>query len=201
MTPYPRDRIAGEQPDPIEQTSSKFLPIPFLLWCAFAVFGLTYLGRQTPHTGLAGGDQRSAIATVTAPSQANPSDLGAALYRRHCQACHQPQGQGVAGAFPPLADSEWVLGDPHTLSAIVWHGLQGKITVKGTTYQGVMPGFGKQLQPEEVAALLTYLRRSWGHQADPVPSSVVEEMIQRTHDRKQPWKGEAELQQAGWETP
>jgi mono/diheme cytochrome c family protein len=92
-----------------------------------------------------------------------------------------------------------VTGEPDTLSAIVLRGLQGEITVQGKAYKGVMPAFAAQITAQEMAALLSFLRSSWGNQADPVPVTLIQEMTEKTRDRKQPWKGQVELQSKPWE--
>jgi mono/diheme cytochrome c family protein len=195
---YPGDLIAQEKADPVERASTTFLPVPLLLWSLFLLFGIGYLRIQTPGVALAGGDKRSPRKVAAVEGQ-NQAELGAAAYKRNCQACHQPDGRGLAGAFPPLAGSEWVTGEPDTLSAIVLRGLQGEITVQGKAYKGVMPAFAAQITAQEMAALLSFLRSSWGNQADPVPVTLIQEMTEKTRDRKQPWKGQVELQSKPWE--
>ena len=90
-----------------------------------------------------------------------------------CMACHQATGMGLAGAFPPLVGSEWVLGDPARPIAIVINGLMGEIEVKGTKYNNVMAGLGGALKDEQIAAVLTYVRNSWGNSASPVDVALV----------------------------
>ncbi|MEO1230532.1 MAG: cytochrome c [Myxococcota bacterium] len=90
-----------------------------------------------------------------------------------CMACHQATGLGLAGAFPPLVGSEWVLGDPARPIAIVINGLMGEIEVKGTKYNNVMAGLGGALKDEQIAAVLTYVRNSWGNSAPAVDVALV----------------------------
>lgn len=104
----------------------------------------------------------------------SPADQGKLLYSQTCSACHQPAGTGVPGAFPPLAGSEWVLAPkPDRLVRIVLHGLSGPITVKGQTYNSVMPGQAQTLGDDQIAAVLTYIRSAWGNTASPVSASDV----------------------------
>lgn len=99
---------------------------------------------------------------------------GAAFYSSLCAQCHGAAGQGLGRSFPPLAGSEWVEGDEELLVRIILYGLQGEIEVKGQTYRGLMVGFDRQLTDEDAAAILTYIRSSWGNDAPPVsPSTVV----------------------------
>ena len=111
---------------------------------------------------------------------------GAGMYRRYCAACHQVQGGGVPGQFPPLTDSEWVNGDKGRLIATVLHGMQGPIAVKGQRYDELMPGHAF-LENEDVALLLTYLRSSFGNSAEPVHDSEVL-LVRDSEQRDTPWE-------------
>jgi mono/diheme cytochrome c family protein len=82
----------------------------------------------------------------------------ASLYSQNCASCHGDYGQGMAGVFPPLINSRLVTGDKTIPIRILLNGLQGKVTVQGKTYQGIMPSFKARLSTEEIAAILTYLR-------------------------------------------
>ncbi|MDM7323788.1 MAG: cytochrome c [Thermus sp.] len=83
---------------------------------------------------------------------------GAKLYSATCQGCHQANGEGVPGVFPPLTHLEKVVqakGGREYLIQVVLYGLQGNLTVEGRTYNGVMPPF-RQLKDQEVANLLNH---------------------------------------------
>jgi mono/diheme cytochrome c family protein len=99
---------------------------------------------------------------------------GAVVYQR-CAACHQANGAGVAGTYPPLAGSEIAMGAPGRMIDIVLHGLTGPIVVHGASYNGTMPPFGTgaPLSDAEVAAVVTYVRHAWGNTAGPVNASDV----------------------------
>ena len=101
---------------------------------------------------------------------------GENVYQRVCMACHQSDGNGLSGAFPPLAGSSWVIGDESVPVKIVLGGLAGPIEVKGVTYNGIMPAFGGQLSDEEIASVVTYIRGAWGNQAEPVTAKTVAEL-------------------------
>jgi nitrite reductase (NO-forming) len=88
-------------------------------------------------------------------------DLGKILYERNCAACHLQNGEGLANAFPPLANSDYLMARKDKGAGIILHGLSGKITVNGKEYDGVMPQM--QLNDDEVASILTYVRNSWGN--------------------------------------
>lgn len=87
---------------------------------------------------------------------------GEAVYLANCAACHQPNGQGLPGAFPPLAQSDFLEGNRRDVMQAALFGLSGPITVNGVDYNGVMPSMG-YLADEELAAALTYVFASWGN--------------------------------------
>jgi mono/diheme cytochrome c family protein len=126
-------------------------------------------------------------------------DKGKQIYTTTCQACHQATGAGLAGAFPPLAGSEWVGGPAKRMAAIVLHGIQGEITVKGEKFQSVMPPFKDQLKAEEIAAVLTFVRNSFGNKASPVTAEIVETVKTETKTKAGSWAGESELNSQKWE--
>ncbi len=87
---------------------------------------------------------------------------GEAVYITNCAACHQPDGSGLKGAFPPLAGSDYLRGDRKTVMGAALFGLSGPITVNGVDYNGVMPSLG-HLPDDDLAAALTYVFGSWGN--------------------------------------
>jgi mono/diheme cytochrome c family protein len=104
---------------------------------------------------------------------------GEQLYQQRCVSCHQANGQGLAGAFPPLVGSEYALADNKAVPIrVVLNGMQGPVTVKGVQYNGVMPpgGIGIAMSDDETAAVLTYVRSAWGNNASAVtPQEVAAE--------------------------
>ncbi|VCU52487.1 Cytochrome c-552 [Thermus thermophilus] len=89
---------------------------------------------------------------------------GAKIYAQ-CAGCHQANGQGLPGAFPPLAGHVAEIlskkgGREYLIKVLLW-GLQGQIEVKGVKYNGAMPGFA-QLKDEEIAAVLNHIATAWG---------------------------------------
>ena len=112
---------------------------------------------------------------------------GEEVYMRVCVACHGAEGQGVPATFPPLTETEWVTGDPSIPTRVVLKGLAGPITVKGTTYNNAMPGWEASLDDAEVAAVVNYIRSSWGNDAEPIEPDFVQELRQQYADRAQPF--------------
>ena len=88
---------------------------------------------------------------------------GEALFNGTCSVCHQPNGQGIEGVFPPLAGSDLLAKDPHRAVHIVLNGLSGAVTVNGKVFNSVMPPMS-QLNDDELANILTYATHSWGNQ-------------------------------------
>lgn len=94
---------------------------------------------------------------------------GAALYQQ-CQGCHQPNGAGIPGVFPPLAGHVPEIlaakgGRTWLVQLLLW-GMSGEISVKGRKYNGVMPGY-RQLSDAELAALLNHIATQWGNKLPP----------------------------------
>lgn len=116
---------------------------------------------------------KMAAGPVEKPSLESKANIGATLYRTSCATCHQANGMGVPGAFPPLAGDPVVTAeDPTRHIEIVLYGLQGK-TINGVDYATIMPPFSEQLSDEEVAAIINHERTSWGNNAPTVTSEDV----------------------------
>ena len=102
-----------------------------------------------------------------------PAGNGGKVYQTNCSSCHQVNGEGTPGAFPPLAGNPVVTGDPTKLIHIVKYGLSGAVSVNGKTFNGMMPAWGTQLSNADVAAALTYVRSSWGNKAPAITEAQV----------------------------
>lgn len=118
---------------------------------------------------------------------------GAATYAL-CGGCHQGSGQGVPGAFPPLAGSDWVMGGTERNIRVVLHGLNGPIKVKGAdfTAPSAMPPQGAVLSDQDIANVLTYVRNSFGNKGGMVTKEMVQKVREAEKARATPWTG-AEL--------
>lgn len=108
-------------------------------------------------------------------------------YAEVCAVCHQPTGMGLEGAFPPLAGSEWITGRADIPIAIVLHGLQGPITVKGKPYNGAMMAWAAAMTDDDIAGTLTYARSQWGNRATAVTTAQVRAVRARFATRTTPW--------------
>jgi len=184
--------ILREQAEPRDG----FEPIPSWLTLVFAAivfWGGYYLASYNGGFRSSVYDEQRIGAETSAVETAKPADplvLGKRLYTANCVACHQPGGLGVSGQFPPLADSEWVIGEPAVLNRILLQGLQGPLSVKGQSYNGNMPAFSARLNDDQLAAVLSYIRQEWGNAADPILPSSVADIRKATSQRSTPWVAE-----------
>ncbi len=104
-------------------------------------------------------------------TKAEKIKVGKLIYDKSCFACHQPEGQGLPNAFPPLAKSDYLNADVDRAIKAVIHGLSGEITVNGEKYKSVMPA--QVLTDEEAANVLTYIYNSWGNNGTEVSAEQV----------------------------
>jgi mono/diheme cytochrome c family protein len=123
----------------------------------------------------------AAARPLTAAEQAQ-FEKGQAQWLATCAACHQPNGQGLPGLAPSLVYSKWVLGDPRMLARII---LNGK-----ARENLIMPPWKAALNDEAIAAVMTFIRRSWDHDADPVSAAVVAEARRGVAGRDEPFSEE-----------
>jgi mono/diheme cytochrome c family protein len=140
-------------------------------------------------------DAAAAAAAAGGPKVLTPEQMVAAGKRHYqtCVACHQANGAGVAGVYPPLVGSEWVTGSEERLIRVLLHGLNGPIEVKGNTYNGLMPAFGRvpgggyNWSNERIAQVLSYIRQEWGNTAGPITTEQVAAVLQAEAARNKPW--------------
>jgi len=118
-------------------------------------------------------------------------ELGRRIFHKEgsCGTCHMDDGRGDKKTYPPIAKSPWVTGNEDRLIKLTLHGLWGKIEVNGRVYdpaKGVPPmtAVGAMFNDKEVAAVLTYVRNSWGNVAEPISAEKVKELRDATKSRK-----------------
>ena len=109
----------------------------------------------------------------TAAESATPAATGP--YQTVCATCHQATGLGLPGAFPPLAGSEWLLGNPEVPVRIAIAGMSGPITVKGVAYNSAMPP-PPGLTDDQIAEAVTYARTNFGNKASAVDAAFVKQV-------------------------
>jgi mono/diheme cytochrome c family protein len=131
---------------------------------------------------------------IDQPSMGNDAfRKGQKVFVTYCQVCHQPNGQGAPGQFPPLAGSEWVLAkEPGRVIRIVLNGLQGPIKVKDLAFDSAsmvpwrdQPG----ISDADLANVLTFIRsnKEWGNDASPVTAEQVKAIRDKTASRSSQW--------------
>ncbi|MEM1227781.1 MAG: PVC-type heme-binding CxxCH protein [Planctomycetota bacterium] len=126
--------------------------------------------------------------------------LGSEIYQResHCATCHLTHGKGNANVYPPLVASPWVLGDKDRLIKLTLHGLWGKMVVDGKSYdpaRGVPPmtAFRSLLKNDELAAVLTFVRNTWGNKGSMVHADEVQRVREESIARTTFWTPEGLL--------
>jgi mono/diheme cytochrome c family protein len=128
---------------------------------------------------------------------------GKQVYSKNCVACHQANGAGSGTDIPPLAGSEWVKGDVATIVAITQKGLIGPITVAGKKYgAGAMTAAGETLSPDELAAVISYIRKEWSNGGSTVGVEEVNDARKKVNDSGQSGQWEVKtLEAAGFTIP
>lgn len=150
----------------------------------FSGDGLDYLGGAPRIASKTGG----ANAGTEQVAELTPVEKGKKIFSANCQTCHQANGLGVAGQYPPLAGSEIVNGGSRRPVMIVLKGLQGPLTVKGQHFgTAVMQPWEKTLNDEKIADVLTYVRQEWGNTAGPVAKESVAAMRKELAGRTESW--------------
>ena len=150
-------------------------------------FSLKYTGSHANNTGSSSG-AAAAVAEIDNSPEAMIKN-GEKVFKKNCMVCHQKNGQGLPGAFPPLAGSEWVTGKPEVVAAIVLSGVSGAIEVNGTIYNGAMPGLGA-LSDRDIAGIVSYIRSAWGNTADAIDEASVSALREKFSDHPSPWTAE-----------
>ncbi len=137
------------------------------------------------------------LVSLASAQDAPPADVmtkGQQVYMMVCFACHQPTGQGLPGMFPPLAGSDWAAAaKPDRLIRMVLHGITGPIKVNGQPFNTpapLMPAQGATLNNEQIAAVLTYVRNSFGNRAGVVTPDQVQVIREAEKSRTAMWTQE-----------
>lgn len=193
------DPLLREKEEPRENSS----PIPVFILFAFAAlcfWGGVYLvehsGDFSKDAYTRDYDPNAKVAAV----QVSLFDRGKKIFNAQCVACHQTNGQGVTGVYPPLAGSKWVLGHQEVLARILINGLNGPVIVLGNQYNGNMPAFGPaglNLKPTDIASVLTYIRQEWGNEASDFTVETMEKYMPMYSARTTPWNAEELVQNLG----
>jgi mono/diheme cytochrome c family protein len=149
----------------------------------FSGDGLDYLGGA-PRVATKGGGNAGAEQAA----ELTPAEKGKKIFSANCATCHQANGLGVAGQYPPLAGSEIVNGGARRPGMIVLKGLQGPLTVKGQHFgSAVMQPWEKTLNDQKIADVLTYIRQEWGNTGGPVGAEGVSALRKELAGRTESW--------------
>jgi mono/diheme cytochrome c family protein len=186
----PPEDAAGEEDQPVPEPDTG--PIPVWL---FGVIGVGVFWAGAYLFSFSGGfssevfDFQPKFGVVGGPQSApDPKVVGKALFSANCITCHQANGLGVPGQYPPLAGSEVELGDAtNHLIAIVLKGLQGPVVIKGLPFNNSMQAWEGQYTDQQLAAILTYVRSDWGNNAPPITADMVKQIRAEFKDRKDQW--------------
>ncbi|MDW8074285.1 MAG: cytochrome c [Bacteroidota bacterium] len=128
-------------------------------------------------------------------ASAEEQSLGAKLFNKNCASCHQTSGKGITGSIPPLVGSALANSEDVTKPIrIVLHGFRGAIVRNGVKYNGVMQPWHSVLTDDEIAAILTYVRTSWGNNGGEIKAEDVARVREATKTRTTQYT-EAELEQ------
>jgi mono/diheme cytochrome c family protein len=117
---------------------------------------------------------------------------GEKIFAGRCASCHQANGLGIEGQFPPLANSEWVAADPAVITSIILKGLKGEIVVNGKTY-GTSAAVNMAAVPisdREIANVSTYVRQAWGNTSAEVTEDFVTQLRAEQSGQQDQWVGE-----------
>jgi mono/diheme cytochrome c family protein len=117
---------------------------------------------------------------------------GEKIFAGRCASCHQANGLGIDGQFPPLANSEWVAADPAVITSIILKGLKGEIVVNGKTY-GTSAAVNMAAVPisdREIANVSTYVRQAWGNTSSEVTEDFVSELRAEQSAKQDQWVGD-----------
>jgi mono/diheme cytochrome c family protein len=188
--------ITREPGDPEEGRE----PVPVWLWLVAAMallWGGWYLGRTggsfdtRTHLAYAATGRDATVTNAAAAAnnaaEADPVERGRQVFALQCQSCHQPDGRGQPGVFPPVVGSEWVTGPDETLLRILLDGLEGPVEVAGATFNGRMPAWREVLSDQDIAAVATHIRQWSPNSAGPVALNTVAEIRTATTARAKPW--------------
>ncbi|HZD51536.1 MAG TPA: copper-containing nitrite reductase [Woeseiaceae bacterium] len=134
------------------------------------------------------GETAQAMQTGSATKE-QQMKAGDVLFNGTCSVCHQNNGRGLPGVFPPLAGSDFLMADKRRAIGIVMNGLTGPVTVNGKTYNSVMPPMS-QLADDEIANILTYVLNSWGNDDGTVSTEEVTQIREATKSERPPGAGE-----------
>jgi mono/diheme cytochrome c family protein len=164
-----------------EEPSAGFSTVP--IWLIIVFGGLFYWSQLylSNHAGSFNQHVYAPFDSLDEVVSMNPKSagdefrlMGQDVFNKTCTACHQPTGLGKEGTAPPLVGSEWVLAPgPDRIARVVLNGLTGPITVKDKEWNLTMVPWRDVYDDKHIAAVLTYIRSTWGNNATTVTPEQV----------------------------
>jgi mono/diheme cytochrome c family protein len=117
---------------------------------------------------------------------------GEKVFAVRCASCHQANGLGIAGQYPPLDGSNWVTSDPGIITNIILKGLKGEIVVKGETYgtSAAVNMAAVAISDREIANVVTYVRQAWGNNAEEIFEDEVASIRSESAEQQDQWTGD-----------
>ena len=141
-------------------------------------FALLAAGRIGASSLIAADNAAQPPPPAVHPERQAQMDRGKQLYFRNCFICHQLNGQGIPGVYPPLAKADFLMADPERAIRIGCEGISGEIEVNGKKFDGTMPVV--ILDDQETADVLTYVRNSWGNESVAITADGVKAVRAKT---------------------
>lgn len=181
-------QLQRQKPEKVGGGYAAFPLVLLGLMCSSIFFGSIYLAHYSSHFDpLIYNENAKPVAGGAPVAVVTRAMLGKRVFTNVCITCHQQNGQGQPGVYPPLAGSEWATGNEERVIRIVLHGLNGPITVEGKEFNNVMAPLGDALKDEQIANALSYVRSEWGNAAPEVLPETVARVRADTAGRKTYW--------------
>ncbi|MFK8055631.1 MAG: cytochrome c [Saprospiraceae bacterium] len=112
-----------------------------------------------------------------------PRSQGKALYEYYCANCHQPDGGGLVGNIPPLAQADWLQTNRNEIACIIRYGMKGPMQVNGLEYNGVMAG-AHRITDAEITNITNYVLSAWSNDLPPIGATQISEQLKGCTDRE-----------------
>lgn len=188
-------KTQSQVPQSLEPKAGR-VPVP--LWAVTLVGIFTFVGiaRLVDHGGAFDPNVYGSFSDFAQVDRKHPKapepwwrPIGRKVYSANCASCHQANGGGTPGLFPPLAASDWVLAEgTDRLQRILFNGMIGPVKVSGAEYNGNMPAWNA-LSDQEIAAVISYIRNQWGNKGSEVTPEEIA-AIRKKYSGRDQWKAD-----------
>jgi len=112
-----------------------------------------------------------------------PRTQGKALYESYCANCHQPDGNGLVGNIPPLAQADWLQTNRNEIACVIRYGMKGPMQVNGLEYNAIMAG-AHRITDAEITNITNYILTAWGNDLPPLGASQISDQLKACSDRE-----------------